>query len=71
MAYLCIEQKITGFTKLTDMGGNGEFSTKNYGYGWVWVWLNGMEWSVSQNFAPRRALNRMYAKFHVSSCYGF
>ena len=28
IAYLSIEHKPTGFTKLADMSGNGEFSTK-------------------------------------------
>ena len=28
MAYLYIEHKITDFAKLTDIGGNGEFSTQ-------------------------------------------
>ena len=28
MAYLYIEHKITGFAKLTDMGGKREFSTQ-------------------------------------------
>ena len=30
MAYLYIENKITSFAKLTDMGGNGEFSTQKW-----------------------------------------
>ena len=33
MAYLYIEHKSTSFAKLTDMGGNGEFSTEK----WIWV----------------------------------
>ena len=33
MAYLYIQHKITSFAKLTDMGGNGEFSIKK----WIWV----------------------------------
>ena len=28
MAYLCIGHNIAGFPKLTDLGGNGKFSTK-------------------------------------------
>ena len=65
MVYLYIEHNIRGFAKLTDvggngefstpkmdMGGNGEFSTKKSGYGWIWIWPNGVEWSGSQNFAP-------------------
>ena len=33
MAYLSVEHKITGFAKLTDVCGNGEFSTQK----WIWV----------------------------------
>ena len=33
MAYLYIEHKITSFAKLTDMGGNEEFSTKKMDMG--------------------------------------
>ena len=36
MAYLYIENKITSFAKLTDMGGNWEFSSQKNGYGWKW-----------------------------------
>ena len=59
MAYLHIGHKITGFAKLMDIGGNGEFSTKKNGYGWkwgifyqeIWIWMDmdlpgrvGVEW---------------------------
>ena len=33
MVYLYIEHKITGFAKLTDIGGNGEFSTQKMDMG--------------------------------------
>ena len=35
MAYLYIEHKVTGFAKLSDIGGSGEFRTKK----WIWVEL--------------------------------
>ena len=56
-AYLYIEYKITGFSKLTDVGVDGEFSTQKmdrfgwkwgfflqkYEHGWIWIWPNGVE----------------------------
>ena len=39
--YLYTEHKITGFAKLTDIGGNGEYSTKK------WIWLE------MGNFLPK------------------
>ena len=56
VTYLYIEHKITGFTKLPDTGGYGEFFTKKAGYKRVWIWPSGVERGGSQNFAPRRAL---------------
>ena len=61
MAYLYIKHKITGFAKLTDMGGKqgifypkkwvwvemGIFYKKKSAYGWIWIWPNGVEWSGS------------------------
>ena len=41
MVYLYIEHKITGLAKLTDIGGNGEFSTQK------WKWLE------TGNFLPK------------------
>ena len=58
VTYLYIEHKITGFTKLPDTGGYGEFFTKKAGYKRVWIWPSGVERGGSQNFAPRRALAR-------------
>ena len=43
MTYLYIEHKIPSFAKLTDMGGNGEFSTQKNGYGGNW------EFSATKN----------------------
>ena len=63
VTYLYIEHKITGFTKLPDTGGYGEFFTKKAGYKRVWIWPSGVERGGSQNFAPRRALG-----VHVRTC---
>ena len=78
MAYLYIENKITSFAKLADMGGNGEFSSKTNGYGWKWgifykkniswygwicIWPNRVEWSGSRNFAPWMALSTVSIRY--------
>ena len=55
VTYLYIEHKITGFTKLPDTGGYGEFFTKKAGYKRVWIWPSGVERGGSQNFNPRTA----------------
>ena len=86
MAYLYIEHKITGFSKV-DLGisvetGNflpkngygwkwGIFYKKKSGYGWIWIRPNGVEWSGVSEFYPVKGSSADWHLSPVLGCFRF